>query len=77
MCRFLQDKLQISPRIEKIPRIGTAKGDRPRSVIIKMQQFRDKQRCLRLASKLKSTNVYLNEDVSKATLEIRKKKYPS
>ena len=39
-----------------------------------MKNFKSRQVCLKAASRLRVTDIYLNEDVSKATMEIRKAK---
>ena len=78
ISKLLSEKLNLIPEIDVCHRLGkkdefTAK---PRPVIIKFNKHEDKHSCLRSASKLKGTNIYLNEDVSKATHEIRKRKMP-
>ena len=72
--RVFKEKLQTNAELEVVHRTGTHVGDRPRSVLIKFKSYRDRQTCFKAAPKLKGTNLYLNEDVSKATMEIRKGK---
>ena len=76
VANFFKEKLSIDPDIEVVHRIGRTLGDRPRSVMIKLRQYKHRQECLNSASKLRGTNVFLNEDVSKATMQIRKEKLP-
>ena len=69
ISKLLSEKLNLIPEIDVFHRLGkidesTAKH---RPVIIKFNKQEDKHSCLRSASKLKGTNIYLNEDVSKAT----------
>ena len=70
VVNLFKEKLSIDPDIEVVYRIGRTLGDRPRSVMIKLRQYKHRQECLNSASK--KTNVFLNEDVSKATMQIRK-----
>ena len=48
-------KLSIDPDIEVVHRIGRTLGDRPRSVMIKLRQYKHRQECLNSASKLRGT----------------------
>ena len=54
------------------PKITRSSGPRP--IIAKLFSTKDKLSCFRASSALKGTNIYVSEDVSKATLEIRKQK---
>ena len=45
---------------------------KPRTVIIKVLDFKDKTRILRNCKKLKGTNIFIYEDFSAETMEIRK-----
>lgn len=59
--------------IERAHRTGKRKGDgKPRTIILKLLRFKDKERILRHASQLKDTNIYINEDFSQATRDIRR-----
>ena len=75
--RLFNEKLKLKPEIDNVNRIGSKgnKSDnRLRSVIIRMTKFHHHQECLKSAPKLKGTDININEDVCKATLEIRKSK---
>ena len=74
--KLFKDKLGIEPDIEVIHRIWKSEADRPKSVILKIRSFKDRQDVLSAASRLCGTNVYLNEDVSRATMQIRREKFP-
>jgi hypothetical protein len=70
-------KMQVNPDIEHVNRIGSADNrtaDRPRPIIVRFKSFTDRQSCLRSATSLKGTNIFLNDDVSRATQEIRRGK---
>ena len=46
--------------------------DRPRTVVRRLNRFEDKQCILNNAKKLKNTGIYIYEDFSKDTMELRK-----
>ena len=49
-------------------------NSQPRRIIAKLSSFNEKINCFKASKELKGTNIYLSEDVSKATLDIRKQK---
>jgi len=71
-----EDKFEISPSIASVHRLGSrinpSKGPRP--VIVKFNDFEQRQTCFRSSPKLKGTNLYLRGDVCQATLDIRRSK---
>ena len=74
---FSEKKLDLKPAIDNIHRLGSKfnkRDSRPRSVIVKLTRFQDRQNCLKRSRLLRGTNVYINEDVCKATADIRKQK---
>ena len=62
----------MTPEIDVVHRVGRAVSERPRAVIVKLKTFKVRQECLKRSPSLKGTNIYINEDISKATHEIRK-----
>ena len=46
--------------------------NRPRTIVVKLLRFKDKTKIFQNANKLKGQNIFLNNDFSKATLELRK-----
>ena len=69
---ILNEKMGMNVKLESSNRMRSVNNDRkPRSIIIKFSTFRDRQICLRPAPKLKGTNIFVNEDVSKEILEKR------
>lgn len=75
--RLFKNRLIITKDIdiERIHRMGpyTAQDDaRPRTIIFKLLNYKDKLLILKNANRLKDTNIYINEDFSDATNEIRK-----
>ena len=47
--------------------------ERPRTIILKLLNYQDKERIMENAKKLKNTGIFINEDFSKETIEKRKK----
>ena len=47
--------------------------NQPRTIILKLLNFKDKERILKYAKYLKNTGIFINEDFSKETIEKRKK----
>ena len=81
--RLLKDKLYFNDtiNIERAHRMGKKNGrrdnnDRPRTIIIKLLNYKDKVKILKNAKKLKDTGIYINEDFSVETNEIRKNLKP-
>ena len=75
--KLFSEKLDLKPAIDNIHRLGSKfnkRDTRPRSVIVKLTRFQDRQNCLKRSRLLRGTNVYINEDVCRATADIRKQK---
>ena len=74
--RLIAEKLQLgNVKIKNAFRAGNT-NILPRPIIAKLVSVDDRNSCSRSFSKLKGSNIYLSEDVSKATLDIRKDKLP-
>lgn len=70
--------LGVSVRtVERIHRIGKAKPNKPRPIIMKFFDSREKDSVLRNCFKLKGTNVRVSQDYAKETAEIRRKLWES
>ena len=72
--KILSDKLEITEdvEIERCHRMGKRKGNRPRTIICKFLRFKDKQKILMNAKKLKNSGIYIYEDFCNDTMELRK-----
>ena len=46
--------------------------NRPQTIGMKLLRFRDKTKIFQNANELKKQNIFINNDFSKATLELRK-----
>lgn len=70
------EKLQVTvtpSSIERAHRMGKPKDDNPRPIIVKFALFKDKQRVLSAASKLKGTKISIGEDYSRNIRQEREK----
>ena len=67
---LLNDKLDMTPEIDFVHRVGRAVSERPRAVIVKLKTFKVRQECLKRSPRLKGTNIYINEDISKPLMKL-------
>ena len=77
--KLFSERLKVEPNIVSIHRLRPRENpekvpERPRAVLVKLSSFEEKMECVRAAPRLKGTNVYINEDVSRETLNIRREK---
>ena len=71
---LFKDRLQIREEVEidRAHRVGQLKNDRPRTIVLRCNIYKQKERILMAAKKLKGSGIYINNDFSTETLEIRK-----
>lgn len=63
--------------IERAHRLGQYRDQgKPRQIIVRLHRFKDRQLILSSASKLKGSNVYINEDFTDAIRKKRKELLP-
>ena len=73
---LLKEKLELENiSVERAHRVGNKGKDDKRTIVLKLASFKDKLKIISEARKLKGTNISINEDYSKETLEIRKEKW--
>ena len=77
---MIRDVLELEGiNIERAHRVGNKSNEKnaPRTIVAKFSSYKDKQAILSVANKLKGKNIYIyiNEDYSKETLEIRKENW--
>ena len=73
---LFEEKLQLeSISVEIAHRVGNKEKNNKRTIVVKLASFKDKLKIISEARKLKGTNISINEDYSKETLEIRKEKW--
>ena len=75
---LIKDKLGITEnlQIERAHRVGKLGSQKPRSVVAKFLNFKDRNIILKNSAKLKGTNVFINEDLCEASNAIRRSKLP-
>ena len=61
--------------MEKVYREGNKQKSKKRAIVAKFTSFKEKQKVLSETWRLKDTNININEDYSKETLEIRKENW--
>ena len=78
---IFQEKLEIHDNIiierahrttEKTTRNNTARKNQPRTIVIKLANYKDKYMILSNVHKLKGSDIFINEDFSKQTTDLRK-----
>ena len=65
-------EIEHDVEIERCHRMGKRKGNRPRTIVCSFLRFKDKQKILQNAKKLKDTGIYAYDDFSNETMEVRK-----
>lgn len=63
--------------IERCHRLGRKTSEKPRPVIVKFVDYREKMAVLKVSPQLKDTNFSLSDDFSKRIREIRKQLWRS
>ncbi|XP_065639545.1 uncharacterized protein LOC136072299 [Hydra vulgaris] len=73
--KFFNNQLKISKEvvIERAHRIGKKKDNKPRTIVLKLLNFHDKNKILNSLTHLKGTGIYINEDFAQETIEHRRK----
>ena len=73
---LFEEKLQLENiSVERVHWAGNKEKNNTRTIVVKLASFKDKLKTISVAPKLKGTNISVNEDYSKETLEIRKEKW--
>ena len=73
---LFKEKLELENiSVERAHRVGNKGKNDKRTIVLKSASFKDKLKIISEARKLKGTNISINEDYSKETLEIRKEKW--
>lgn len=77
VSKLLEEKLELpGVQMERAHRVGRGMDRGPRPIIARFARFQDREAARRNAVKLRGTNVFFNEDLCKASQEIRKAKLP-
>ena len=74
VLEVIKEKLEIQDPIEidRCHRMGKHKRNRPRTIIFKLNKFKDKQKILQNARNLKYTGIFIYKDFCDDTMELRK-----
>ena len=73
---LFKEKLELENiSVERAHRVGNKGKNNKRTIVLILASFKDKLNIISEARKLKGTNISINEDYSKETLEIRKEKW--
>ena len=73
---LFKEKLELENiSVERAHRVGNKGKNNKQTIVLKLANFKDKLKIISEARKLKGTNISINEDYSKETLEIRKEKW--
>ncbi|XP_065674042.1 uncharacterized protein LOC136090987 [Hydra vulgaris] len=59
-------------KIERAHRVGVSNENRERTIVMKLHDYEDKKTITDNASKLKGTNIFINEDYCSTTRKVRK-----
>lgn len=74
---LLETKLQLpGVALERAHRVGPRRDSKPRTVVARFTRYSDRDAAIRRGSQLKGTNIYLNEDMSAASLAIKNAQMP-
>ncbi|XP_047141104.2 uncharacterized protein MAL8P1.12 [Hydra vulgaris] len=69
-----QLKINSEVVVERAHRVGKTKDSKiPRTIVLKLLNYQDKNKILNAVKNLKGTGVFINEDFAKETIESRKK----
>ena len=71
---LFKNQLNITESIEidRAHRVGRLGGNKPRTIILRIHNYKQKEKIKRAAKNLKGTGIYINDDFSFETTEIRK-----
>ena len=74
--KLINEKLQVEGvEVKDAYRIGSSSGERSwRPIIAKLESTTQKFKCLKNGKNLKGSSIYINEDLSRATMQIRSSK---
>lgn len=73
VLNLFEHKLGVKDAIiERAHRSGVQKQKKPRTIVLKLLNYKDKEKILKECSKLKGMNIFVYEDFSKETVKIRK-----
>ena len=71
---LFKEQLNISEDIEidRAHRVGRRDQNKPRTIVLRCNRYKQKERVKKTAKRLKGTGIFINDDFSFETLEVRK-----
>ena len=74
VLEVIKEKLEIQDptEIDRCHRMGKNKRNHPRTIIFKLNKFKDKEKILQNARNLKGTGIFIDEDFCDDSIELRK-----
>lgn len=74
---LLESKLQLPGIVlERAHRVGPRQDTKPRTIVARFNRYGDREAAMRRGKHLKGTNIFLNEDLSSASLAVRNAQLP-
>ena len=74
VTKLLRDTLAINVVAERVYRVGRKNSGSTLPILVQFSRECNKMLCLKYSPKLKGTKKFINEDLSRATLDIRRRK---
>lgn len=75
--KLLADKMQLpNLTLERAHRVGQRKNQRPRPVVARFLRYGDRELVMRNGTKLKGTEIYINDDLCQASQEKKRAQLP-
>lgn len=77
VATLLQNKLGLPGLVvERIQRVGPRRNDKPRTVVAHFSRFSDREGVVRNRTKLRGTNIFVNDDLCPASQAVRNAQLP-
>ena len=71
----LEEALHIE-RAHRVRRVASGPRRRPRTIVCKLRDFKQKEQILKVTRRIKPVGLYVNEDLAKETLDKREEQRP-
>lgn len=77
ISKLIEEKLQLpAVKLERAHRTGPISPSRSRVIVARFERFNEREAAMRNDRKLKGSDIYIDEDLCPASLEIRKSQIP-
>ena len=71
----LEEALHVE-RVHRVGRVVSGPRRRPRTIVCKLRDFKQKEQILKMTRRIKPVGLYVNEDLAKETLDKREEQRP-